>query len=73
MVVVARTGSETDTVAVLSMFLVDTDARGFEKQPIAVEMVAPEKQFSLFFDDVECRRRAPVGVEGDGLRQLFAG
>jgi alkylation response protein AidB-like acyl-CoA dehydrogenase len=73
-VVVARTGTDEATGrGKLSLFLVDPNAPGFERQLIAVEMTAPEKQFSLFFDDVELPVSALVGTEGEGLRQLFAG
>jgi alkylation response protein AidB-like acyl-CoA dehydrogenase len=72
-VVIARTGSETDGRAPLSMLLVDPASPGFEKQFIAVEMTAPEKQWQLFFDDVEVPVECLIGVEGEGLRQMFGG
>ena len=53
-VVVARTGvDEVSGRGLLSLFLVDMNVKGFEKQLVPVEMVAPERQYSLFFDDVE--------------------
>lgn len=73
-VVVARTGTHAETGrAELSLFLVDVNTPGFEKHPISVEMIAPEKQYSLFFDNVEVPATSLLGTEGDGLRQLFAG
>ena len=73
-VVVARTGANRQNGrGQLSLFLVDVDAKGFEKQPIPVEITAPERQFTLFFDDVELPASALIGVEGEGLRQLFSG
>lgn len=73
-VVVARTGIDAlSGRAQLSLFLVDIDADGFEKQPISVEITAPERQFSLFFDDVYLPASALIGIEGQGFRQLFAG
>ena len=73
-VVVAKTGDDEATGrALLSLFLVDTDADGLDKQFIPVEMTAPERQFSLFFDNVEVPESSLIGVEGDGFRQLFAG
>jgi alkylation response protein AidB-like acyl-CoA dehydrogenase len=73
-VVVARTGVDQRTGrGLLSLFLVDADAKGFEKQQIPVEITAPERQFSLFFDDVEVPASALIGTEGEGLRQLFSG
>jgi len=73
-VVVARTGrDERNGRALLSMFLVDPAARGLEKQPISIEMTAPEKQWQLFFDDVEVPADALIGTEDEGLRQMFSG
>ena len=74
MVVVARTGTDDDTGnARLSIFVVDTDAPKLERTLIPVEVGAPEKQFQLFFDDVEVAGDRLVGTEGDGLRQVFFG
>jgi alkylation response protein AidB-like acyl-CoA dehydrogenase len=74
MLVVARTGADEDTGrAQLSLFVVDTDAPGLERTPIPVEISIPEKQFQLFFDGVEVQADRLVGVEGDGLRQVFDG
>ncbi len=72
--VVVRTGTDEDTGrARLSLLVVDTDSPGFERTVIPVEIVAPEKQFTLFFDDVEVPAENLVGTEGDGLRQVFLG
>jgi alkylation response protein AidB-like acyl-CoA dehydrogenase len=74
MLVVARTGADEDTGrAQLSLFVVDTDAPGLDRTPIPVEISIPEKQFQLFFDGVEVQADRLVGVEGDGLRQVFDG
>ncbi len=74
MLVVARTGVDEDTGrAQLSLFVVDTDAPGLDRTPIPVEVAIPEKQFQLFFTDVEVPADRLVGTEGDGLRQLFYG
>lgn len=73
-VVVARTGTDATTGrARLSLFLVPTDTPGIEISPIAVEVVTPERQFSVFFDDVALGDHALIGGEGDGLRQVFHG
>ncbi|CAB4732824.1 MAG: acyl-CoA dehydrogenase [Actinobacteria bacterium] len=55
------------------LFVVPTDAPGFEFTPIAMEMVAPENQFQVFIDDVRLPADALVGDEDGGLAQLFAG
>jgi alkylation response protein AidB-like acyl-CoA dehydrogenase len=74
MVVVTRTGTDPDTGrGQLSLFVVDTDAPGLERTLIPVEIKAPEKQFQLFFDDVEVPADRLLGEEGEGLRQVFHG
>jgi alkylation response protein AidB-like acyl-CoA dehydrogenase len=73
-VVVARTGTDPDTGrGRLSLFLVPTDAPGLHRQLIPVEVTAPEKQYTLFFDDVPLPATALIGTEGEGLRQVFGG
>src|ERR1700736_2729747 len=72
--VVARTGTDPATGhGRLSLFIVDADAARLDVSPIPVEVVAPEKQFTLFFDDVVVGEDRLVGAEGDGLRQVFFG
>ena len=74
MLVVTRTGTDEATgKGRLSLFVVDTDAPGLERTPISVEICAPEKQFLLFFDDVEVPADRLLGDEGEGLRQVFFG
>ncbi|MEV7969790.1 acyl-CoA dehydrogenase family protein [Sphaerisporangium sp. NPDC088356] len=72
--VVARTGvNESSGRGRLSLFIVDTDAAGLQRTVIPVEITAPEKQFTLFFDDVRVPGDALIGEEGNGLRQVFHG
>jgi alkylation response protein AidB-like acyl-CoA dehydrogenase len=72
--VVARTGTdELTNRARLSLFVVDLNADGLSKNKIDVEITAPEKQFTLFFDDVKVPKESLLGTEGDGLRQVFQG
>jgi alkylation response protein AidB-like acyl-CoA dehydrogenase len=72
--VVARTGVDADTGrGRLSLFVVDTDVPGLDRTLIPVEISAPEKQFQLFFDDVEVPADRLLGAEGDGLHQMFFG
>jgi alkylation response protein AidB-like acyl-CoA dehydrogenase len=56
-----------------ALFVVPTDAPGFEWKHIEMELVSPERQFALFFDDVRLPADALVGDEDAGLLQLFAG
>ena len=55
------------------LFVVPTDAEGFEFTPIPMEIVSPEQQFQVFIDDVRLPADALVGDEDAGLVQLFAG
>ncbi|MGH3356697.1 MAG: acyl-CoA dehydrogenase family protein, partial [Nocardioidaceae bacterium] len=56
-----------------ALFVVPTDVEGFEWQPIEMDLVSPERQFTLFLDDVRLPAEALVGDEDAGLLQLFAG
>jgi alkylation response protein AidB-like acyl-CoA dehydrogenase len=72
--VVARTGTDEATGrGRLSLFVVDVDAPGLSRAEIPVEVRAPEKQFTLFFDDVRLEPDRLIGEEGEGLRQIFHG
>ncbi len=72
--VVTRTGTDAATGhGRLSLFIVDVDSPGLEKSLIPVEITAPEKQFTLFFDGVEVPADRLLGAEGEGLRQVFFG
>jgi len=74
MLVVARTGvDEGSGRGKLSLFIVDCDAPGLERTVIPVEIVAPEKQYTVFFDDVRVPADRLVGAEHEGLRQVFSG
>ncbi len=55
------------------LFVVPTDAAGFEAKSIPMEIVSPELQFTVFLDDVRLSDDALVGDEDGGLVQLFAG
>lgn len=59
-----------------ALFVVPTDAPGFSKQVIPMAWEAPEKQFTLFLDDVRVPASSLVGdphSEDGGMWQLFAG
>ena len=71
--VVARAeDARTGTVKPV-LFVVPTDADGFEARSIPMEIVSPEQQFTVFLDDVRLPADAIVGDEDGGLVQLFAG
>ncbi|WP_187369480.1 acyl-CoA dehydrogenase family protein [Baekduia soli] len=74
MLVMARTGEADERGrGRLSMFLVDVDAPGLERQPIETVSEAPEQQWTLFFDDVVVGEDRLVGGEGAGLQAGFDG
>jgi alkylation response protein AidB-like acyl-CoA dehydrogenase len=73
-IVVTRTGTvEATGGALLSLFIVPTASPGFHATHIPVEIAAPEKQFTIFFDDCALGENALLGSEGEGLHQVFAG
>ena len=77
--VVARTGpvasgtSPGQGATSLSLFLVPTDAAGLERRVLPVDLLLPEKQFTLHFDDVRVGPGALIGQAGEGFRQVFHG
>ncbi|MFF7369272.1 acyl-CoA dehydrogenase family protein [Streptomyces tricolor] len=81
--VVGRTEDARTGTLKPCLFIVPTDAEGFHKRPIDMELNAAEKQFELVLDDVRLPADALVGGgtshafgsggEDAGLLQLFAG
>ena len=71
--VVARTEDARTGKLKPCLFVVPTDAAGFEAHKIEMEIVSPEWQFQVFIDDVRLPADALVGDEDAGLVQLFAG
>jgi alkylation response protein AidB-like acyl-CoA dehydrogenase len=70
LLLVARDGSPEGG---LSLFVVPTDAPGLNLQPIPTALVSPDRQFTVFLDDVEVGEDALIGAAGQGFRQVFAG
>lgn len=71
---------EVDAVLVVSVLetgpvlvVVPTDAEGFTWHEIEMDLFMPEKQFTLFFDDVRLPSDVVVGSPDQGLQQVFAG
>jgi alkylation response protein AidB-like acyl-CoA dehydrogenase len=56
----------------LRVFIVPTDAPGLSRTPIEVEILSPERQYSVFFDDVRLDASAIVGPDA-GMAVLYAG
>lgn len=75
MLLVARTGTDERTGrGELTLFIIDDlNVPGFSKQLLPTALRAPERQFTLFFDDVRLPADAVVGEIGHGLRPLFDG
>jgi alkylation response protein AidB-like acyl-CoA dehydrogenase len=72
--VVARIGAAESTAALEpALFVVPTDTAGLEYAPIAMETVSPDRQFTLFLDDVRLPADALVGDPRTGMAALFAG
>ena len=74
LLVVARTRPATaGRQEQLSLFVVPTDAPGLAKNLLPVDLLLPERQYTLHFDQVRVGPDALVGAEGDGFRQVFHG
>jgi alkylation response protein AidB-like acyl-CoA dehydrogenase len=72
LLVVARTGRD-EHGAQLSLFVVPTDAAGLDKHLLAVDLLLPERQYTLHFDGVRVGPGALLGQPGEGFRQVFHG
>ncbi|WP_211220633.1 acyl-CoA dehydrogenase family protein [Gordonia shandongensis] len=57
----------------LSLFLVDSDVAGMERTLVPTAVTAPERQWTLFFDDIRLPADRLVGEVNGGLRALFDG
>ena len=57
----------------LSLFVVPTSTLGISMTRIDSALRTSEKQFTVFFDNVEIPGEALIGEPGAGLKQVFAG
>jgi alkylation response protein AidB-like acyl-CoA dehydrogenase len=74
MMVVAQDADRDDSKrSSLSLFVVPTDTPGITLNRIDAALMAPEKQFTVFFDDVKLEKSALIGTKGNGLKQVFVG
>lgn len=72
--VVASSGTdEVSGRARLSLFVVPTDATGLTWTPLPIGIDIPDRQFTVFLDEVRVPASSLVGVEGEGLKPLFDG
>ena len=72
LLVVARTGQD-ERGGQLSQFIVPCDAAGLDARLLPVDLLLPERQFTLHFDGVRVGPGALVGGEGEGFKQVFHG
>jgi alkylation response protein AidB-like acyl-CoA dehydrogenase len=73
-ITVARTGVDPATgKAQLSLFLVPIDAPGLSWNRLEVAAQIPDRQYTVFYDDVRVPADALIGVEGQGWAPLFDG
>ena len=73
MLVVARSRLPDGQLGLPSLCLVDVDAPGFTREAIPMPYIGPDKQWTLFFDDVELEEDRLIGGEGGGLGPVFDG
>ncbi len=63
MLVVARTEDHRTGKLKPALFIVPTDAENFVAQPMEMDIIEPDHQFTLFLDDVRLPANALVGSE----------
>ncbi len=71
--VVARTRLEDGSLGLPSLAIVDVDAPGFTRDVIPMPFIGPDRQWTLYFDDVEIEEERLVGGENGGLGPIFDG
>ena len=73
-ITVTRTGTDPVTgKAELSLFLVPVDAPGLSWNRLDVAAQIPDRQYTVFYDDVRVPATALIGQEGKGWAPLFDG
>lgn len=73
LLLVTKTGTDAKGRGQLSLLMVDPKSPGLTMQPIETALEEPEKQFTLFFDNVEVPADRLIGEEGRGLVAAFDG
>jgi alkylation response protein AidB-like acyl-CoA dehydrogenase len=71
--VVAKSGVDERGRGRLTLLMVDPKSEGISYQPIDTALEEPEKQFTVYFDNVEVPVENRIGGEGEGLRVAFDG
>ncbi len=70
---VTRTSTDDRGRAAISLFIVPTDAEGLVATRLPVAAQIPDRQFTVFYDDVRVPASALIGAAGNGFRPLFQG
>jgi alkylation response protein AidB-like acyl-CoA dehydrogenase len=73
LLLVTKTGTDHKGRGQLTLLMVDPRSPGLTMQPIDTALEEPEKQFTLFFDNVEVSADRLIGQEGRGLQAAFDG
>lgn len=71
--IVARAHDERTGKLKPALLMVPTDSEGFSKTQIPTEVMLPEWQYALHFDDVRLKDEDLVGDMDAGIFQLFVG
>src|SRR5439155_11318085 len=71
--VVARMRQDDGELGLPLLMIVDVDAPGLERQHIPTALQSADKQWTLFFDDVEVEADRLIGSETGGLKAAFDG
>jgi alkylation response protein AidB-like acyl-CoA dehydrogenase len=71
--VVARMRGEDGHLGLPVLAIVDVDCPGFERQPIPMAVRGADRQWSLFFDDLQLEPERLIGGEHGGLGVVFDG
>jgi alkylation response protein AidB-like acyl-CoA dehydrogenase len=71
--VVARSRLPDGELGLPSLAIVEVDAPGFTRDEIPMPYLGPDKQWTLYFDDVELEEERLIGGEGGGLGPVFDG
>ncbi|MDY6880769.1 MAG: acyl-CoA dehydrogenase family protein [Desulfatiglans sp.] len=78
MVLVARTmpfqdNNKKERKSGISLFVVDSHAPGITMQAQDVAIVSPDRQYTVFFDDVKVPAKDMIGEENRGFSYLLSG
>jgi alkylation response protein AidB-like acyl-CoA dehydrogenase len=71
--VIARFRGDDGQLGLPSLCIVDVDAPGFTRDVIPMPYLGPDKQWTLYFDDVVVERERLIGGESGGLAAVFDG